>query len=344
MYINIIGETMKAAAKDIITPFDPSAGRADKKVPLIQVARMMQTRIDPVPLDKLNYKEHLHFAWVPASLVSFNYARQRYAIPNQVRKIANKWNINCVTPLQCRYSPKDNRYYGADGQQHTIAWILKYSEESDVPVFYVVSEDENVESQMVLALNNENEPMAEYFIHTQEVMLNVLEAVALENCVLDAGCTTAYKKKKPGCITHISDLKNARDNYGLDNLNIVLKKMRQYWPGEKIHTATMLGLLKLKSILDDNKIYNDNLMDDILYHATQFFQSSERLHLDIKDEFQRAYPSNYKGMGVREKVASGIISAYEQLSGKTLCAMPFDITMPIMPQSIIPQPIVQQIP
>lgn len=339
MYINIIGEQMKAAAQDIITPFDPSAGRVDKKVPLITVARMMQTRIAPVPLDRLNYKEHLHFAWVPASLVSFNYGRQRYVIPTQVRKIAKIWNINCVTPLQCRYSAKDNRYYGADGQQHTIAWILKYGEESDVPVFYVVSEDESIESQMVLALNNENEPMAEYFIHTQEVMLNVPDAVALENCVLDAGCTTAYKKKKPGCITHISDLKNSKDQYGLDNLNVVLKKMRQYWPGEKIYTATMLGFLKLKSILDDNKIYDDNLMDDIFYRATQFFESSDRLHLDIKNEYQKAYPTNYKGMGVREKVASGIISAYEQLTGKTLCTMPFAITMPT-----IPQPIVQQIP
>jgi hypothetical protein len=326
---------MKDAAKDKITPFDPSEGRADKKVPLIQVARMMQRRTDPVTSDTtFDYKKHLKFAWVPADLIYFNYYRQRYAMPTQCNKLNKKWNINCVTPLQCRYSPKENRYYGADGQQHTIAWVLNYGEHSDVPVWYVESEDESIESHMVLALNNDNEPMAEYFIHTQEVILGIPEAVALENCVLDAGCTTAYKKKKPGCITHISDLRNARDHYGLDNLNIVLKKMRQYWPGEKIFTATMLGLLKLKSILDANKIYDDNLMDDIFYHATQFFESSDRLHLDIKDEFERAYPTNYKGMGVREKVASGIISAYEQLSGKTLCTMPFAITMPIIKQTV----------
>jgi len=326
---------MKAATKELNTPFDPSSGRTDKKVPLITVARMMQQRIDPVTKDAFDYKKHLHFAWVPAHLVSFNYFRQRYAIPNQVSKISKKWNINCVTPLQCRYSAKENRYYGADGQQHTIAWLLKYGEESEVPVFYVESEDENIESQMLLALNNDSEPMAEYFIHAQEVILNVPEAVALENCVLDAGCTTAYKKKKPGCITHITDLKNARDQYGLDDLNIVLKKMRQYWPSEKIFTASMLGFLKLKTIMVEDKIYTDDLMDEVFYQATQFFQSCERLHNDIKNEFQRAYPTNFKGMGVREKVASGIISAYVQLSGKTLCAMPFKITMPyIQPQPV----------
>jgi hypothetical protein len=126
VYINIIGEQMKYAAKELITPFDPSAGRVDKKVPLITVARMMQQRIDPVQKDKFDYKKHLHFAWVPASLLYINYDRQRWGIPKQVDKLSKKWDINCVTPLQCRYSAKENRYYGADGQQHTIAWILKY--------------------------------------------------------------------------------------------------------------------------------------------------------------------------------------------------------------------------
>ena len=52
------------------------------------------------------------------------------------------------------------------------------------------------------------------------------------------------------------------------------------------------------------------------------------MHLDIKDEFEAAYPTNYKGMGVREKIASGIIDAYEQLSGNTLVPKPFTINMP----------------
>ena len=35
-------------------------------------------------------------------------------------------------------------------------------------------------------------------------------------------------------------------------------------------------------------------------------------------------------MGVREKVASGIIDVYEQLTNKTLVTKPFDISMPSM--------------
>ena len=54
----------------------------------------------------------------------------------------------------------------------------------------------------------------------------------------------------------------------------------------------------------------------------------DRLHNDIKEEFEVAYPTNYRGMGVREKVASGIIDAYEKMSKKTLVTKPFNISMP----------------
>ena len=37
---------------------------------------------------------------------------------------------------------------------------------------------------------------------------------------------------------------------------------------------------------------------------------------------------SYKGMGVREKIASGIIDAYEKKSGKLLVPKPFAINMP----------------
>ena len=39
-------------------------------------------------------------------------------------------------------------------------------------------------------------------------------------------------------------------------------------------------------------------------------------------------------MGVREKVASGIIDAYEQLSRKKLVAKPFAISMPVVQQQV----------
>lgn len=312
-------------------PFDPSQGRKDKCVSLTQVARAVGKRIGAgKPNSQFNYKAQVQFAWVPIELCYINYARQRYPEPKHIAKLHKKWNIQCVTPLQARFSRKENRYYIADGQQHGIDWVLQYGEDAEVPVFFVESEDENVESIQLLALNTDNEPMAKYFIHQQEVIMGVPEAVALENCVVNAGCSTGYKKRVAGVITHITDLWLARDHYGLDALGQVLTKMMQYWPTEKIATATMLGFLKVREEMELAKVYSDELLEDVFYQASEFFESSDRLHNDIKEQFEVAYPTNYRGMGVREKVASGIIDAYEQRTGKTLCPKPFAITMPAM--------------
>jgi hypothetical protein len=312
-----------------LQPFDPSQGRKDKKVSLVQVARMVQKRIGKVtPNTAFKYQDVLKFAWVPAEKVYFNYERQRWPEPKHQKKLRSKWNIHCVTPLQCRYDPIEDRYYGADGQQHSTEWVAQYGEQSFVPVFYVESTDENIESTMLLALNTDNEPMAKYFIHQQEVIMGIPEAVALEDCVVNSGCTTGYKKRVAGVITHITDLWLARDHYGLEALEQVLTKMRTYWPTEKIATATMLGFLKVREEMELAKIYSEDLFEDVFYQASEFFESSDRLHNDIKEQFEADHPTNYRGMGVREKVASGIIDAYEQQTGQTLCPKPFAITMP----------------
>jgi hypothetical protein len=163
--------------------------------------------------------------------------------------------------------------------------------------------------------------------------MGVPDAVALENCVVNANCSTGYKKRTAGVITHITDLWMARDHFGLDAVGHVLSKMRIYWPTEKISTATMLGFLKVRELMEEAEIYTDNLFEEVIYNNAEFFESSDRLHNDIKEQFEEDYPTNYRGMGVREKVASGIIDVYEQLTGNTLVAKPFDISMPSMEEA-----------
>lgn len=312
-------------------PFDPSQGRKDRKVPLIQVARMLSKRLNPAkPNTKVAYKNILKIEWVHVCKLALNYARQRFPEPDQIKKLLAKWNVICVTPLQARYDKKKDIYYIADGQQHGIAWVLMYGEDAYVPVCYVESDDENIESIQLLALNTDSEPMAKYFIHNQRCVMGDPQALALEKCVTDAGCETSYKKRSAGTITHITDLWIAEKDYGLEELGAVLSKMRQYWPTERIYTATMLGLLKTRQALRDKKVYTDDMFEDLMSAAADYFESSERLHLDIKDEFEKAYPTNYKGMGVREKVASGLIDVYNKTYEVDLCAKPFEINMPWM--------------
>jgi hypothetical protein len=92
----------------------------------------------------------------------------------------------------------------------------------------------------------------------------------------------------------------------------------------------MLGFLKVREEMELAGVYTEELFEDVVFQASEFFESSDRLHNDIKEQFEVDYKTNYRGMGVREKVASGIIDAYEQRTGKTLCPKPFAITMPSM--------------
>jgi len=314
-----------------LEPFDPSQGRRDKRVSLAQVARAVGNRIK---VDKtLNHEDYLailKFAWVPFKKCYINYepGHQRYAEPKHIRDLLNEWNIICVTPLQARYDAETDCYIITDGQQHGIAWGLTYGPDSLVPVFYVESNDKKIECVQQLTLNTKNEPMARYFIHKSKVKMGNPDAVDLENCVQNAGCTTSYKKRIAGTITHFPNLEQARDKYDLDNLGFVLTKMRQYWPTEKIHTVSMLGFLKVKSLMEEHKTYTDSLFEDVFFHCSDFFEDCKRMELDITEQFKLRYNTNHLGMGVREKMASGILNVYEKATGKTLAPMPFEINMP----------------
>lgn len=316
--------------------FDPSMGRKSRKVSLLHVARLVAKRIKQTkaPKSKPTYQKILKFAWVPVAKLGLNYDRQRFPEPKHIEKLLAKWNIICVTPIQARYDAETDTFYIADGQQHAIAWVLMYGEDALVPVFYVEDPDENIESIQLLALNTDSEPMAKYFIHKQNCIMGNADALALEKTVTMADCETAYKKRGPGTITHISDLWNAQEDYGLDNLGAVLSKMRQYWPEEKIYTASMLGLLKVRDTMMHFGVFNDDLFEDVLHACADHFESCERMHLDIKAQFETTYPTNYKGMGNREKVASGIINVYEKRTGKKLCPAPFEINMPMAKSKI----------
>jgi len=311
-------------------PFDPSHGRKSKVVPLNQVARMVGQRVGKPPKRENNLKDILKLAWVPASKIVVNYERQRWPEPAHILKLRNKWNPIVITPLTCRYDPDEDLYYGADGAHHGIEMVLEYGEDMDIPVCYVESTDPNVESWMLMALNNDNEPMAKYFIHKQNILLGDDRAVNIENAVNNAGCTTGYKKRVAGVITHMTDLYLAEEHFGVENVEQVLSKIRTYWPTEKIPTATMMGFLKVKELMEEADSYDDETFEDVFYECSQFFESADRLHLDIKDEFVQEYPTNYRGMGVREKVASGIINAYEKRTCESLVTMPFTIDMPMM--------------
>jgi hypothetical protein len=90
----------------------------------------------------------------------------------------------------------------------------------------------------------------------------------------------------------------------------------------------VLGLLKVREIMVDEGVWNDSVFNDVVFECSNVAENNKDLHLGINNAFQAQYPTNYKGMGVREKIASGIIDIYEQAKGKALCSKPFAIKVP----------------
>ena len=74
---------MSKANEQNTMPFDPSQGRKNRVVSVIQVARMLHKRIKANKPVNFEYKEMMKFAWVPAKMCAFNYARQRYPEPHR---------------------------------------------------------------------------------------------------------------------------------------------------------------------------------------------------------------------------------------------------------------------
>jgi len=313
--------------------FDPSAGLRDRRVPISDVAKICARRLDlkfPLSPPRTDPKTVLKFAWVPVHKIFINYERQRWPEPSHMKKLDGKWDINCVTPLQCRYDPVEDRYYAADGQQHMIVWLIQYGLTAEIPCFYVESTDPVIESIQLLALNTDSKPMAKYFIHKQKCTMKDPEALAIEAAVVNANCQTSYWKKQAGCITHISHLYDASENYGNSALESILCRYRNFWPHDKIDMVTVLGFLKLYDMLMTSNCYDESTFNDCFYHVRTHYDSGSEFIQAVAHAFRTDYPTNHKGMGAREKVASSIISVYEQETGNKLIDQPFAITINVM--------------
>lgn len=314
-----------------LLPFDPSKGRSTKKISLPQVHRLVEKRIGKQVKIEFDYQSFYGFKWVPAEKCYLNYERQRWPEPKPIKDIAENFKKVAFQPVIARYSPSEDRYYIADGQQHGNGWLSVMGPDVLVPVWYITSEDENDETIILLTQNTESTPMAKYFILKQKIIMGDQNAIDLEKTVIDADCELGYKTSKAGTITHITDLESCSESYGNDILGIVLSKYRLFWPTEKVHTATVLGFCKTLALLLSARVDDiETVFDDMFDACGQYFESADRLHLDIKDEFEKTYPTNYKGMGQREKVCSGIIDVYEKIKGKKVIDKPFEIDLPMM--------------
>jgi hypothetical protein len=318
MLNGIKGNFMSSTTSINTQAFNPATAGSPKQS-LISVARKVGKALKTKnPSQQFNKDgSNIGFAWVPADKLFINYGRQRFPEPKHIHKLMSKWNLHCVTPLTARYSRTEDRYYISDGQQHSIGWLLTYGEDTELPVFFVESEDENIESVQLLALNCDNQSMAPYFIHRQQIIMGDQEAIALDNAVTAAGCEIAYKKRSAGTITHMPHLYKARDNFTLSDITEILTLMRQTWPTKPIQPDVMRGLLYVKSLMKATGTYTDALFDDIIHEASVRY--ADERGLDCPEALKNAVQAQCMvdlettAIGAEVKLSSGILSIYEQV-------------------------------
>lgn len=322
---------MTKVANTTLNPYVSSKGNV---VSLVSVATTLakKLKITPKKFDKSIFNK---FAWIDPAEIFVNFGAQRWPEDTHIAKIAKNFNPYKCTPLVCVYRTDLKQYRVCDGLQHGSGMIVTYfacvANGLEVPVWYTEADGDYVEHDIFLALNRDNLPMAKYFVHDQEVKMNVPKAVKIERIVKRAGAFTAYSSKKPGAITHISDLYTGYKVLGDDCLKAAIECLRDYFPDDKIHTASMLGIGKVFLLLKEKNLLTEQIKQDIGAALFANYQDSDRLHLDIKEQFAKDYPSNYKGMNAMEKVASGIIDTYEQQYTKPMgIDKPFHIKMPLM--------------
>lgn len=322
----------KNASTTTVNPYVTSTKSA--VVSLVSVGTTLYNKLKFSP-KKFDKKDFNKFAWVDPHLIDVNFGAQRWPEEGHIGKLVKKFNPYKCTPLVCVYRTDLKRYRVCDGLQHGSGMIVTFfgclNNGLEVPIWYVEADNEFVEHDIFLALNRDNLPMAKYFIHDQEFKMKVPKAVEIERIVKRAGAFTAYTSRKPGAITHIADLYTGHKVLGKECLQKAIECLRNFFPDDKIHTASMLGIGKVFLLLKNQGLLTDTVINEIGGALFANFEDSDRLHLDIKDEFANTYPSNYKGMNAMEKVASGIIDVYEQYYKKSIgVEKPFNITMPIL--------------
>lgn len=269
-----------------------------------------------------------NFAWVDPSKLRINFRAQRWPEEKHIIKLIGKFDPTLCTPLTCVYYPKTDTYHVSDGQQHGLALLVSYysaiNKGLEIPVWYVMG-DEQTENKLVLGLNRDNLPMAKYFIHAAEVKQAKPTALAIEAMCQRAGVVPAYKAKgKKPCITHTTNLYMSYTSLGETATERALTMLVNTFPGEHINSLTMLGLAYIYKQLEMANAYTDELAEDIGLAMSICFKNMDSVHKDIKNWFENQKQNSFevRNMG---RYSSGILKAYEKLTGVVPIEAEFDI-------------------
>lgn len=339
---------MAKKPKKDLRRFDPAEGLTgdNRKLPLMEVAAKVAPKLgrrfvanpkNSPPIVKIEGAKY-----VPINKIWVNYTPgfQRPPMPDHIENnIIAKWDPYAATSLHCRYDPVEDRYYIADGQHHAIAWAIVHGKNTKIPLNAIVSTDPKIELKMFYYINTSGKRPTDHELHLNKVEWGDPEAVAIENAIQAAGCSTANKGTKTAyVITNVDNLYKCFNMYGswsqaANRITNGLKRYKVHFPNEPIDMGTFWAMMKIERMLKSSKSYSVRRMEEIWTTCALYFSAGNKLSRECK----RVVDASTKRLGLPRitddiyKVSSGIISLYNAEYGTNLLTKLWnDLNVPVM--------------
>lgn len=199
----------------------------------------------------------VHFEKIPICNLVSNQEYQRALSSKHIREAAEHFDPYQINPV--KVSRRDGINYVFNGQ-HTIEIVAKVSGSRETPVWCMIYDDLNYETEADIFANQQKyvKSLSPYEIFNANVEAGNDKQLIIKGLVESFGLTVT-KQQKPGSICCVSSLEAVFDKYGFHVLQRTLKLIIGTWQGDvKSFSSSMI-----RGIANMVATYGDKLSDDI---------------------------------------------------------------------------------
>ena len=227
---------------------------------------------------------NVHFELIPISNLVSNQVYQRNLSLSHVRKTVEHFDPKQINPV--KVSRRDGINYVFNGQ-HTIEIIATVSGSRETPVWCMVYEDLDYETEADIFANQQKyvKILSPFEIFIANVEAGNDEQILIKNLV-ESYNLTVCKGKQPGGICCVSTLEAIYEQYGYHVLERTLKIIIGTWEGDPLSLSAnfLRGVTKLVVTFEDK-------LDDEYFKEKLGKESLKELSRNAKD--RKAGSSGY---------------------------------------------------
>ena len=207
--------------------------------------------------DYSEFVPNVHFELIPIKNLVSNQDYQRSLSSSHISRTAKNFDLYQINPV--KVSRRDGINYVFNGQ-HTVEIVAEVSQSRDTPVWCMIYDDMDYETEADVFANQQKfiKALSPYEIFQANIEAGNNQQMAIKALVESYGLEIS-NKKTPKNICAISSLEYIYGKYGLKNLDRTLKLCIATWEGE----PNSLSSSMLKGIAYLVACYGDNMLDEV---------------------------------------------------------------------------------